>query len=338
MDSLVSIIVPIYGVADVLDECIESIVEQTYKNLEIILVDDGAIDGSSSICDRWADRDTRIITIHQENRGVSAARNAGIDAAHGKYISFIDGDDIVSSDYIKTMIEALTEDNDNDFVMCNYYSFDCSHKKNNVFPVSSGRYDADILFQPIFFGFFKGKKCSMSTALFLGLFLRDKIEKNNIRFDTKLRKSEDWLFYSEYYPLCKNISVIDLPLYGYRQFPESVTHAYSVPTDSGTEKSLYILRKFETNMKTAEIEEKLWKHYLQMRYNQMIKRYAIGVWDSRNMMTLKDKFKMVNVYVDNMKKTVNIGGYYAKDFVAQSLVLEYIRVCIFVSQENKRQI
>jgi len=90
---LISVIVPIYKVEEYLDRCVRSIAEQTYTNLEIILVDDGSPDGCPAMCDRWAEKDSRIKVIHKENGGLSDARNAGLRIAMGEYISFIDSDD-----------------------------------------------------------------------------------------------------------------------------------------------------------------------------------------------------------------------------------------------------
>ena len=90
---LISIIIPVYKVEPFLRECLDSIVSQTYQNLEIILVDDGSTDGSGAICDEYAARDGRIIVIHQENQGISGARNAGLDIASGDYVLFVDSDD-----------------------------------------------------------------------------------------------------------------------------------------------------------------------------------------------------------------------------------------------------
>lgn len=104
--ALVSIIVPVYNVAPYLGECLDSIVGQTYGNLEIIVVDDGSTDGSGSLCDEYAKRDGRIRVIHQPNRGLSAARNAGLDTAKGDYISFVDSDDAVSPVFIEALLSA----------------------------------------------------------------------------------------------------------------------------------------------------------------------------------------------------------------------------------------
>lgn len=93
---MISVIVPVYNVKNYLDECVQSIINQTYKNLEIILVDDGSTDGSAEICDRYAASDTRVRVIHKENGGQSSARNIGINIARGEYIGFVDSDDIIS--------------------------------------------------------------------------------------------------------------------------------------------------------------------------------------------------------------------------------------------------
>lgn len=100
---LVTIIIPVYNVEEYLEQCIESVCAQTYKNLEIILVDDGSTDKSAQICDRYALDDKRIKVIHQKNKGLSAARNKGLENAAGKYISFIDSDDAVALNYIETL-------------------------------------------------------------------------------------------------------------------------------------------------------------------------------------------------------------------------------------------
>ena len=90
---MVSIVVPVYNAEKYLEDCLISLVDQTYENIEIILVDDGSVDDSGRICDSWAEKDDRIIVIHKKNGGLSDARNAGIDASRGEYLSFIDSDD-----------------------------------------------------------------------------------------------------------------------------------------------------------------------------------------------------------------------------------------------------
>ena len=106
---LISVIVPVYNVESYVAECIESIQNQTYMNLEIILVDDGSKDMSGDICDQYAAYDERIKVIHQENGGLSAARNTGIEAANGDYISFVDSDDYIGLTLFEDMLQLLKE-------------------------------------------------------------------------------------------------------------------------------------------------------------------------------------------------------------------------------------
>lgn len=114
---MISVIVPVYNVQEYLDQCVESIVGQSYKDLEIILVDDGSTDESGRLCDIWAEKDNRIKVIHQKNGGLSAARNTGIKHACGEYISFIDSDDFILPDYFLYLL-SLLKDNDADISVC----------------------------------------------------------------------------------------------------------------------------------------------------------------------------------------------------------------------------
>lgn len=109
--SLVSIIVPIYKVESYLQRCLDSIVNQSYTNLEIILVDDGSPDACPQICDEYATRDNRIVVIHKNNGGLSDARNAGLDISKGKYISFVDSDDWIDTQYVETLLALITTEN-----------------------------------------------------------------------------------------------------------------------------------------------------------------------------------------------------------------------------------
>lgn len=116
---MVSVIVPIYKTEQYLKKCIDSLLSQTYKDIEIILVDDGSPDGCPGICDEYAAKDERIRVIHRENGGLSAARNSGIDASKGDFLMFVDSDDYVSPQYVEKTLKKAIE-TDSDIVFCNY--------------------------------------------------------------------------------------------------------------------------------------------------------------------------------------------------------------------------
>ena len=119
---LVSVIIPIYNVEKYLNKCIESVVNQTYKNLEIILIDDESPDSCPEKCDEWSKKDARIKVIHKKNGGLSAARNDGMRLATGKYIGFVDSDDIISPHMIEDLMNLIV-DNSSDIVCCDFSKF-----------------------------------------------------------------------------------------------------------------------------------------------------------------------------------------------------------------------
>ena len=103
----ISVIVPVYNVEKYLDKCVQSILNQTYENIELVLVDDGSTDGSSKICDKYGNIDSRVKVIHKENGGLSSARNRGIDEAGGKFITFIDSDDYIHHQMLEILYEGI---------------------------------------------------------------------------------------------------------------------------------------------------------------------------------------------------------------------------------------
>jgi len=115
----VSVIVPVYNVQDYLSKCIDSIINQTYRDFELILIDDGSTDSCGEICDKYASSDNRVRVIHQSNSGPSAARNAGLDVAKGDYISFVDSDDYIHNQMLETMVKKITG-TQADIAICNY--------------------------------------------------------------------------------------------------------------------------------------------------------------------------------------------------------------------------
>lgn len=123
MDDLISVVIPVYNVSEFVGPCLDSVLEQTYTNLDIIVVNDGSTDSSGIICDTYAAKDNRIRVIHQQNGGLSAARNAGIEIAKGKYITFIDSDDLIRPNMVDYLHNLLLSENA-DFSTCDSYRID----------------------------------------------------------------------------------------------------------------------------------------------------------------------------------------------------------------------
>lgn len=135
-EPLISVIVPVYKVEPYLRKCVDSIIAQTYTNLEIILVDDGSPDNCGKICDEYAEKDDRVRVVHKKNGGLSDARNAGLDIMHGEYVAFVDSDDWVLPNYVKDMYDNLVKYDADISVSGTVYVYE-NNKKNMILAVSN---------------------------------------------------------------------------------------------------------------------------------------------------------------------------------------------------------
>lgn len=208
-----SVVIPVYQAKDTLTRCVQSWLSQTERNLELILVDDGSSDGSEKLCDELQKKDVRIRTVHQKNTGVSAARNAGIEAAAGDFLLFTDSDDYVAADYLEKMAR-LQKETDSDLVLCGFHHL----------------YEgADILKLP---KEIKGTELLAFSEEFLSLYEKsflnmpwNKLYKKKLvgRFDTSLSLGEDLLFNLDYLRRCQRIAVLSEALCYYIQEEQKVT-------------------------------------------------------------------------------------------------------------------
>lgn len=220
--NMISIIVPVYNTECYLRACIESILNQTYKNFELILVDDGSTDNSWMICLEYQDKDRRVRSFHKENTGVSSTRNFGLNKALGEYISFCDSDDIIKSNLYEVLFNTLIK-YDVDRVCGGYeYLYPDGHQLYCKARKRDGIYQMkDIL--PIMID-----DGTLSGFLFSGvnnsIFKNEIIRKYNIRFSESIKYNEDSLFSFEYGLHTQNLySLQSVPLYLYRQHNTSST-------------------------------------------------------------------------------------------------------------------
>lgn len=215
----ISIIVPVYNVEKYVEKCIQSLINQSYKNIEIILVDDGSNDRSNKIIDEYAKVDSRILTIHQKNKGVSAARNAGLKVATGEYVGFVDPDDYVDYQMYETMLKKI-ELNMSDLAVCGFSKVTELSDKEEIFEIK------DELLSP--------KKCVEDLFDFRGgyaikpsvwnkLFRRDKI--GDLKFDENIGISEDFKFVVQYILKCNSIVYVKQAFYKNLQRDGSITRS-----------------------------------------------------------------------------------------------------------------
>ena len=215
----ISIIVPIYNVDKYLRRCLDSIINQTYKNIEIILVNDGSKDDSLKICKEYKKKDKRVVLIDQKNAGLSMSRNNGIDIATGDYIGFIDSDDVISIYMYEYLLKSIKESN-SDISLCPFKAF------NNDIVFSNDYNNISIEKDEVIKELLIDRKISSHAC--------DKLYKkklfNNIRFP-KGKKYEDIPVIYKLFLKAKNISFVDTPLYGYYLRDDSITGNYSIETN-----------------------------------------------------------------------------------------------------------
>ena len=203
MERIVSIIVPVYNLEQYVEKCIESLANQTYKNIQIIIIDDGSVDATGSVCDKLSDEYSFIKVLHIANNGVSNARNIGLDNADGDYIAFVDGDDWVDSAMFETLVNMI-ESNNADLSVCSFAKKENDEKilHDDTAVVSKDSLLKEALVNDNFGGYIGNK-----------LFKRSLI--GNIRFNTDLHCSEDFVFVSQYLCTCKSAVKTQKGLYHY---------------------------------------------------------------------------------------------------------------------------
>lgn len=189
MERLVSIVVPVYKSEKYLETCIESIIQQTYRNIEIILVNDGSPDSSGKICNRYAELDSRICVIHKENAGVSAARNTGLASASGQYIQFVDSDDYLDKTMVQCLLDSAVKHN-SDIVLCGYNQIE----KNNTFKVSVDKCDSVYRKDEFIAYLLNAASEPYFNPPWNKLFRTKIIKENSILFNTSYSLGEDFLF------------------------------------------------------------------------------------------------------------------------------------------------
>ena len=217
MDNLISVIIPVYNVEKYLSRCLESVMKQTYRNIEIIVVDDGSPDNCGKICDEYALKDDRIIVIHKKNAGVSCARNDGIEKAKGKFICFVDSDDYVMPDYIEKLYNVLV-DNNADIVTCDYYrnvGNELVKEISTGFPFMVIRNDCQLFYDKSIIEF-------RAQVPWNKMFKADIISGNKIRFLSDIPLGEDNLFVIEYVAYAERACFIEDKLYVYTDSDTSI--------------------------------------------------------------------------------------------------------------------
>lgn len=280
----VSLIVPVYNVESYLNSCINSILIQTYQNFELILINDGSLDGSGEICDFYAKKDNRITVIHKQNEGVSTARNIGLSIAKGEYIVFIDSDDFIHRDLLKTTVR-IAKDYLSDIVIFQYQK--CFQNQvikqpitSNVIQYSSQEAIREMLKGNVFRGIVWNKLYKASKIRGLSL----PINRNY---------GEDTKFTYESFKISENIVFIDSELYYYRDNPKSAMN-HQISKDN-----LAIFETYDEIVKDTLFLYPNLHNELYNAYNIRIFEFVTKI-NKDNQLLLKEISKKARIHIDGM--------------------------------------
>ncbi len=253
MNKLLSIIVPVYNAKKYLQRCVDSVLQQTYKTWELILVDDGSSDGSSELCDSLALEDERIKVVHKPNGGVSSARNSGLDNAKGEYVVFIDADDFITGKHC----EILMQENERaDLLICGYQEIE----KNSISEIKTDNKQLSI--DEFRKSFDELIQCDIVNPPWNKRYKREII--GDLRFDANIRIGEDLVFNLAYFEKCENIQIISQTSYCYDRTNENAATKKYKDGDFEQLSFLYLSKKQFKYLKEKSLEfDYLDKHFFR---------------------------------------------------------------------------
>ena len=301
-DDLVSIIVPVYRVESVLRRCVDSILNQSYTNIEIILIDDGSPDSCPSICDEYAQTDSRIVVIHQKNKGPASARNAGLDIAKGNFIMCVDSDDLIHKDSVQHMV-SLLKSHSADIIIVGYLEFNNSTKID----INQSLKDSDyIIISPaecLSYMFLNNEKICTPWAKMCA---RRVFE--NIRFPEDMSFGEDMYIAPKLFSKANKIILDKAMLYFYCQDGISLVRSSYNPKKFGrilateewlnfTEDNFPIIREQALYRYTANITDECSKLIDEKQYRQLLHKMSemilckYGSIKTNKYLSRKDKLK-----------------------------------------------
>ena len=259
MSPTVSIIVPVYNAGKTIGRCIDSILNQEYKDFELLLVDDGSTDDSGAICDARADRDSRVRVFHQANAGVSASRNLALDHAKGTYLQFLDSDDWITTDATRSLVRGM-EGGPCDMVVSDFYRVvgDRVSQKGDIEEdgiMTREEYAAHMMENPA--DFYYG-------VLWNKLYRRSIVEKHHLRMDPEISWCEDFMFNLEYIRHAQRFYALQVPIYYYVKTKGSLVNSQGLSISKTVRMKLTVFEYYQRFFKTVLDEEEYEKSRLKV--------------------------------------------------------------------------
>jgi len=277
MKKKISIIVPVFNSKNYLPKCIKSLIDQSYKNIEIILIDDGSTDGSGEICDEYAKKEKRIKVIHKKNSGPAAARNTGIENAKGKFIFFIDADDFIENDALYWLMKSVNQHKAEiiigDFI--NIKNGRVEQRHDLSFPVNKLLSKQDLIsYSRLYLK--KPNKYLLFAFSWGRLFRSSIIKENNIFFNEKLHTFEDVAFNFDYLKYANAAFFVKKTIYNHRTYDNYSSATRSISDNPnklfGYKQALVNISRFlEKNITDEEIKKEVGHAYIFLTIIQLVR-------------------------------------------------------------------
>lgn len=324
---LVSIIVPVYNIENYISKCIDSLLSQTYKEIEIILIDDGSTDGSGMICDNYKELDSRIVVIHQENMGLVLARKSGLSVANGTYLSVVDGDDWVESRFIETLM--LEMSSDTDFVQCAVWFDYGDYQRKQLLKCGSEINIEEYTRNGIYESYLKGSPI-IESYIWNKIYRRTLFEQVYSLVPNDMSIGEDFVCYLFMLTKVKKIKSVNIPLYIYRVRQDSMSHDddinYLIQHDNLT--NYMITKAKELGISAGLVAEKQW---FIRRKIEVLKRI------SPDLKALLNSFYLGDIRTLRNKRVVIYGAGNVGEGVYNQLAREeHIYVVAWVDKQFKK--
>ncbi len=285
---LVSVVVPIYNVENYLNRCIESIVNQTYKNLEIILVDDGSTDNSSFICDEWCTKDNRITVIHKENAGAGLARNSGIEKAVGEYIFFFDSDDYIDCNTVKKCVKNAIQNKSDVVIFGRKEVLENGDERIVEFFPKQTTFKTEEIQSYILPQMFS-HQCGFGISCCSKMFNLKVLRNNNLLFESERELlSEDAYFILKLFSKISKLSIVPEYFYYYCERQTSFSHTYNC---NNQYRNNIFLKKCTEYIKENALDENIIS-YIMARYQI----YSISFMKEIEFLKLSKKEKRMLIY------------------------------------------
>ena len=310
----ISVIIPVYKVEEFLNSCVESIVNQTYQNLEIILVDDGSPDNCPNLCDEWAKKDERVKVVHKKNGGLSSARNAGLEIMTGDYVLFVDSDDSIHSQSCEILLNNL-EKNDADISMAsfrNVYSLTgLKHKTYKLEKIKTEIFEDKDVFELIF-----NKKIPMVMVAWMKLYKREIFK--DLRFEEGKLHEDEFIIHKTF-SLCKKLAYTNLPLYNYLQRQNSIIKS------SFSEKRLHILEALENRIEFTKENKPQYEREIILQYMKIcILCYYRAKWAKFDVSILENIKKKIDNYYEKGYTNLIVKMFYKHPKITEKII--YLKV------------